>query len=103
MPLLQLTRNHSDHSTDRGYQFEFYCDRCGVGFISEFKPFAMTMAGGAGSAHTSSAVLPHDKAFRDCMAEAALHFRQCPGCEHRVCAASCWNAERERCLDCASI
>lgn len=30
MALIQFTRNHSDHSTDRGYQFEFFCDRCTV-------------------------------------------------------------------------
>ena len=37
MALIQFTRNHSDHSTDKGYQFEFFCDRCGNGFMSEFK------------------------------------------------------------------
>lgn len=103
MPLVQLTQNHADHSTDRGYQFEFYCDRCGHGFISEFKPFTMAMAGGAGSAHAVSAVLSHDKAFRDCIAEAAPHFRQCPACDHWVCASACWNAERGRCRDCSAI
>jgi hypothetical protein len=29
MALIQFTKNHSDHSTDKGYQFEFFCDRCG--------------------------------------------------------------------------
>ena len=28
MPLIQFTHNHSDHSTDRGFQFEFLCDKC---------------------------------------------------------------------------
>ena len=37
MALIQFTKNHSDHSTDKGYQFEFFCDRCGNGFMSEFK------------------------------------------------------------------
>ncbi len=26
MALIQFTKNHSDHSTDKGYQFEFFCD-----------------------------------------------------------------------------
>ena len=26
MSLIQFTRNHSDRSTDKGYQFEFFCD-----------------------------------------------------------------------------
>ena len=29
MALIQFTRNHTNHSTDKGYQFEFFCDRCG--------------------------------------------------------------------------
>ena len=37
MALIQFTKNHSDHSTDKGYQFEFFCDRCGNGFMTEFK------------------------------------------------------------------
>ena len=47
MSLIQFTRNHSDHSTDKGYQFEFFCDRCGNGFMSEFKASAIGMAGSA--------------------------------------------------------
>lgn len=38
MALIQFTKNHTDHSTDKGYQFEFFCDRCGNGFMSKFKP-----------------------------------------------------------------
>ena len=37
MALIQFTKNHSDHSTDKGYQFEFFCDRCGNGFMSELE------------------------------------------------------------------
>ena len=34
--LHSFTRNHSDHSTEAGFQFEFYCDCCGNGFKSDF-------------------------------------------------------------------
>lgn len=34
--LHSFTRNHSDLSTDAGFQFEFYCDCCGNGFKSTF-------------------------------------------------------------------
>ncbi len=44
MSLIQFTRNVNDHSTDKGYQFEFFCDRCGNGFTSEFKASATGMA-----------------------------------------------------------
>ena len=47
MSLIQFTRNFNDHSTDKGYQFEFFCDRCGNGFTSEFKASATGMAASA--------------------------------------------------------
>src|SRR5712672_2944228 len=47
MTLILFTRNHADHSTDKGYQFEFFCDRCGNGFMSEFQASAIGMAGSA--------------------------------------------------------
>jgi hypothetical protein len=47
MALIQFTRNHHDHSTDKGFQFEFFCDRCGNGFMSEFQPSAMGLAASA--------------------------------------------------------
>jgi rRNA maturation endonuclease Nob1 len=29
MALIQFTRNYRDDSTDRGFQFEFFCTKCG--------------------------------------------------------------------------
>ena len=29
MALIKFTRNYNDKSTDTGFQFEFYSDRCG--------------------------------------------------------------------------
>ncbi len=29
MERFEFTRNYTDHSTDRGFQFEFHFDRCG--------------------------------------------------------------------------
>ncbi len=37
---IEFTSNYSDNSTDRGFQFEFNCDRCGTGFRTRFQPFA---------------------------------------------------------------
>lgn len=120
MPLIQFTRNHHDHSTDKGYQFEFFCDRCGNGYMSEFKPSAVGMAssalraasnifggfmGGVGSStyeiERAAQGPGHDKAFRECIEEAKPNFRQCPRCSHWVCDATCWNAKRMLCYDCA--
>lgn len=120
MALIQFTRNHTDHSTDKGYQFEFFCDRCGNGFMSEFKASAAGYAtsvlraagdvfGGifgsasAGSYEIERAVRgpAHDKAFRECVEETKPHFRQCPKCTHWVCLATCWNQGRGLCYECA--
>jgi hypothetical protein len=120
MALIQFTRNHSDHSTDKGYQFEFFCDRCGNGFMSEFKPSmagfatsALRAAGdifggvfgraSSGSYEIERAVRGpgHDKAFRDAVEETKPNFRQCPKCSHWVCLTTCWNEKRGLCYTCA--
>lgn len=35
--LHSFTRNYNDRSTEAGFQFEFYCDCCGNGFLSTFR------------------------------------------------------------------
>src|ERR1700756_189738 len=89
MALIQFTRNHTDHSTDKGYQFEFFCDRCGNGFMSEFKASAVGLAASAlrtagglfggllGSAGSNTYEIEravrgpaHDSAFREAVEEA---------------------------------
>lgn len=120
MTLIQFTRNHTDHSTDKGFQFEFFCDRCGNGCMTEFKPSVAGMAGSAlraagnlfggilGSASNSAYEIEraiqgpaHDKALHEAVEEAKPSFHQCPKCTHWVCGASCWNAKRMMCYDCA--
>jgi len=96
MSLIQFTRNHTDHSTDKGYQFEFFCDRCGNGFVSGFQPSAIGLASSAartlgnlfggvlgsmsGSTYEIERAVQgpgHDKAFREAIEEAKPNFRQC--------------------------
>ncbi len=120
MSLIQFTKNHRDHSTDKGYQFEFFCDRCGNGFMTQFQPSAVGMAssglrtlsglfGGVfGSVGSSTYEIEravqgpgHDKAFRSAVEETKPNFRQCPKCSHWVCAPTCWNNKRMLCYDCA--
>ena len=120
MPLIQFTKNHSDHSTDKGYQFEFFCDRCGNGFMSEFKASvtgyaasAVRTAGdllggifgrvGSSTYEIERAVKGpgHDKAFRDAIEEAKPNFRQCPKCARWACLTACWNQKRGLCYECA--
>ncbi len=46
MAMIEFVRNYSDHSTDRGYQFEFRCDHCYSGYMSSFQPSFIGTAGG---------------------------------------------------------
>lgn len=120
MALIQFTRNHADHSTDKGYQFEFFCDRCHNGFRTEFRASvtgfaasALRAAGGIfggllGQAGSSTYEIQravagpaHDKAFREAVEAAKPHFKQCPKCSNWVCLATCWNAQRSLCFECA--
>jgi hypothetical protein len=120
MALIQFTRNQSDHSTDKGYQFEFFCDRCGNGFMSPFKASAVGLAASAlhaagsifggifGSASSGTYEIEravrgpgHDKAFQEAILEVKPSFRQCPKCSHWACIAVCWNEKRGLCYDCA--
>lgn len=120
MAAIQFTRNHTDHSTDKGFQFEFFCDRCGNGFTSEFKSSATGLATSAlraagdifggifgqasrGSYEIERAILgpAHDKAFREAIEEIKVNFRQCPKCATWACLSTCWNQKRGLCYECA--
>jgi rRNA maturation endonuclease Nob1 len=37
MALIQFVENYDDLSTDRGFQFKFYCDKCRNGYMSGFQ------------------------------------------------------------------
>jgi len=120
MALIEFTKIHTDHSTDKGYQFEFFCDRCGSGYRSEFRASVTGMAGsvlraagnlfggilgsaGGGAYEIERAVQGpgRDKAFREAIEEAKPHFRKCPKCSQWACLATCWNEKRGLCHDCA--
>ncbi len=116
----QFTRNHTDHSNDTGFQFEFHCDKCGNGFRSSFKANKLGMAasllkaagslfGGGlynaawGADHVKDAFRGSawDGAFAEAIDEIKPKFRQCTRCGHWVCPEVCWNHQRNLCEDCA--
>jgi len=120
MPLIAFTRNNSDHSNNTGFQFEFFCDKCGNGHMSAFKPNKVGMAGefmraaGSlfggvfGSAATASDHVKdalrggaRDDAFNEAVNEAKQKFKLCTRCGHWVCPENCWNASRGQCKGCA--
>lgn len=117
---IEFTRNYSDLCTNKGFQFEFYCDRCGSGYRTHFKPSVSGTVTGvlesAGSllggffnnaADISERVRSaawekaHDAAFTEAMQELKPDFIQCPRCSSWVCRKSCWNNNKGLCKECA--
>ena len=117
---IEFTRNYEDLSTDRGFQYEFQCDRCGTGFRTRFRGMAGTgtsdllnaASGLFGGLFGSAADLTerarsagwqkaHDDAFVDAVRELKPDFIQCPRCSTWVCRKSCWNNKKGLCKECA--
>ena len=44
---IPFTGNYDDLSTDRGYQFKFYCEKCHNGYMSSFQTSKMGVLGSA--------------------------------------------------------
>jgi len=120
MDAIEFTRNYTDLSTDRGFQFEFHCDRCGNGYKTAFQAWTMGTVSGALDAASSlfggvfgeaanlserarSATWQQarDKAMVDAVTQVKPNFLQCPHCLRWVCKKSCWNQQRGLCKDCA--
>lgn len=118
--IIQFVRNYDDLSTDRGFQFKFYCDKCGNGYLSSFEPSALGMASGLlqaagslfgglfGQAGNSAyevqraiGGVAHDAALRKAVGEIKARFQQCSRCGKWVCPEVCWNEKRSLCEDCA--
>jgi len=119
MALIQFTRNYQDLSTDQGFQFEFFCDRCGNGFQTEFQSSltgnvanalgaASSLLGGifnnasnlANRAKSASWEKAHDTAFAAAVEQARPHFQKCKRCGKFV-DADCWNDTQTLCKGCA--
>ncbi len=118
--LISFVANYEDLSTDRGYQFKFYCDKWGNGYLSRFIPSITGTASGllkatggifggvfGGVGDAAYAVQrgvggkAHDEAFNTAVQEAKGHFKQCTRCGKWVCPEVCWNAKRDLCDECA--
>jgi len=119
----RFSDNYNDlsetYGTRAGFQFEFYCERCGDAWRSEFVPYkagqaadwvgrAAGMFGGvlgnvsdvADGLSDKAYGLEHDKAFQAAIRQAESHFHRCPRCTNYFCD-SCWNADAGLCLSCA--
>jgi membrane protease subunit (stomatin/prohibitin family) len=117
--MIQFVNNYEDLSTDKGFQFKFYCDKCGNGFMSRFQPSMLGMAGsflnaasnllGWGHSAGNSAYevqravggSAHDTALKTAVEEGKQHFHQCSRCGKWACPEVCWNAKANQCEECA--
>lgn len=119
-PMIPFTSNYSDHSTEFGYQFEFFCQRCGNGYASSFQKSAAGMGEGVlraagsffggilGSASYAGSSLAdmargtgRDRALTNAVEEMRPHFNRCPRCGEWVCKEVCWNEEVGQCAQCS--
>jgi hypothetical protein len=119
-----FTNNYHDISTREGYQYEFYCMRCGNGYKSNFR-HSLTGFGGrlariggdllggelgnkmarvgydAEWLKDSTAGSTNDKRLREAVEDVIPHFEQCHRCGQWVCDEICWNPDRGLCVSCA--
>jgi membrane protease subunit (stomatin/prohibitin family) len=120
MTNIEFSNNYSDLSTDKGFQFEFNCNRCGTGYRTHFQASTIGMVSSAldtaGSlfggilgqaadvgerARSATWEKAHDNAFQKAMEELKPNFIQCPRCSTWVCKKSCWNKTKGLCKECA--
>jgi hypothetical protein len=118
MPENRFYDHYTDFSSESGFEFEFYCERCGEGWRSAFQrhnpgrlPEALDAAsrsilrrrpGGPGVAAFRGAAWDRarDAAFRRAAHQASEQFHHCPAC-HVCCCPRCWNRRASACLACA--
>jgi len=119
-----FTDNYQDQSNREGYQFEFFCKRCGNGYSSSFQRSLMGFGGqmlrmggdllggtlgdkaqqiGWDSQYQTDGTRSpaRDKALAKAVDEMKPYFKQCNRCGQWVCGQVCWNNERGLCVQCA--
>ncbi len=120
MGRVEFTGNYQDLSTDKGFQFKFYCEKCGNGFMSSFKMNKLGLAAsaaeiassffggvfsraahGAYEAQRAIGGKAHDEALQEAVDEIKPLFKQCTRCGKYICEKFCWNAKQQLCETCA--
>ena len=120
MPNIPFTDNYTDLSSARGYQFKFFCQKCGNGYMSAFK--TNTLGAAASAANAVSSLLggifgraaqgaqqlqqmvagpQHDSALNAAVEEIRPLFKQCSRCGNWICEPVCWNKKAGLCESCA--
>lgn len=112
--------NYIDRSNSLGFQWEFFCFRCGNGYRSTFQAVSANAADAGGfAARKAASFIPvvgafigdkasdlmsdkaKDAAEQRAVAEVLPLFAQCSRCGRWRCRAVCWNLQANLCIDCA--
>jgi len=122
MAATPFTKNYRDHSNDTGFQFEFFCDKCGNGHRSAFQASTLgvgskvlkglgSLFGGGSKLWQAGNAADHmkdglrggawDEAFQKAIEEIRPKLHQCTRCGQWVCPDVCWNDARQLCESCA--
>lgn len=120
MATIPFTNNYTDLSSQRGFQFKFFCEKCGNGYLSTFQASKLGTAAAAanaaasllggifGRAAQSAQALQsmvagpqHDAALNAAVQEISPLFKQCTRCGNWVCEPVCWNKKAGLCESCA--
>jgi hypothetical protein len=120
MANIPFTGNYQDLSSNRGFQFKFFCEKCGNGYMSSFKANKLGTAAAAANvaasllggifgraAHTADSLQQmaagpqHDSALKEAVDEIRPLFKQCTRCGQWVCEPVCWNKKAGLCETCA--
>jgi len=120
MGTIPFTDNYTDLSSNRGFQFKFFCQKCGNGYMSTFKNNSLGAAAAAAGAVSSLlggifgraaqgaeqlqslvAGPQHDAALKAAVEEIRPIFKQCSRCGNWVCEPVCWNKKAGLCEACA--
>jgi hypothetical protein len=120
MATIPFTNNYTDLSSQRGFQFKFFCEKCGNGYMSTFQASRLGTAAAAANAAASllggifgraaqgaeqiQAMLAgpqHDAALDAAVKEISPLFKQCTRCGNWVCEPVCWNKKAGLCETCA--
>lgn len=118
MSEIRFSDNHRDLSTQSGFQFEFYCERCGESWRAPFDRYAAgtlegvlgaasNLFGGVfGSARNAVSEFSSggysqakDAALVRASEQARAHFHRCPRCSQNLCN-DCWNPDEGTCISC---
>jgi hypothetical protein len=120
MATIPFTNNYQDLSSQRGFQFKFFCEKCGNGYLSTFR--ASTLGTAAAAANAAASLLgglfgraaqsaqslqslvagpQHDAALNAAVKEISPLFKQCTRCGNWVCEPVCWNKKAGLCETCA--